>query len=185
MLRRISLTILLLLSLTTVWSQNKVSISGHVRDGASGEALSGASVFSPALKVGTYTNEYGFYSLSVPPDSVEIVISFLGYETQNRSLLVTKDLKLEVELTQADKVLKDVVIEANSLSEKVNSTQMSMEQMTMVQVKKIPALFGEVDVIRTLQLKPGVQSGGEGNSGIYVRGGGPDQNLFLVDEAPV
>ncbi|MEM1000587.1 MAG: TonB-dependent receptor [Bacteroidota bacterium] len=170
---------------TVTTAQSKVSISGYVRDVASGEALSGASVFSPAKKVGAYTNEYGFFSLSLPADTVAIYVSFLGYETQITRVDLRKDIQLDIELTQADKVLKDVVIEANSLAEKVNSTQMSMEQMTMVQVKQIPALFGEVDVLRTLQLKPGVQSGGEGNSGIYVRGGGPDQNLFLVDEAPV
>jgi hypothetical protein len=184
-LKRTISNLLLLLFAAGLHAQNQATLSGHVRDTESGEVLIGASIFSPPLKIGTYSNQYGFFSLSVPLDSVEIHVSFLGYQTQIKKLLVTEDTKLEFEMVSGDQVLGDVVIEANSLSEKLNSTQMSMDQITMVQAKQIPALFGEVDIIKTLQLKPGVQSGGEGTSGLYVRGGGPDQNLFLFDEAQV
>lgn len=162
------------------------SVSGYVRDAEDGEALIGAVVSAPALEAGVLTNGYGFYSLRVPAgDSVQLQVSYLGYTTVQRIVLLEEDLTWNVELLPGGNQLDDVVIEANSLEQKLNSSQMSMDELTMMEAKQIPALFGEVDIIKTLQLKPGVQSGGEGTSGIYVRGGGPDQNLILLDEAPV
>ena len=185
MRKKLLLSLTLFFTAVLACAQSQFTLSGHVRDAADGEGLSGASIFVPDLKIGTYSNEYGFFSLSIPKVPIELHISFLGYETQIIEFTKAENRKLVLELIQVDKVLKDVVIEANSLKDKLNSTQMSMDQLTAVQAKQIPALFGEVDIIKTLQLKPGVQSGGEGTSGLYVRGGGPDQNLFLVDEAPV
>lgn len=178
------LSLLLVLSFVGVHGQ-KATLSGYVRDAETGELLIGATVNLVVQKQGTYTNEYGFYSITVPNDSVVVRYTFTGYEGVEKRMLIDKSLQLDIELAPVGKTLDDVVIEANSLEDKLKSTQMSMDQLSVVEAKKIPALFGEVDVIKTLQLKPGVKNGGEGTSGIYVRGGGPDQNLFLLDDAPV
>lgn len=166
--------------------QTRYSISGYVRDAETGEVLIGASVLAEEFKTGAYTNEYGYYSFQIPGgDSIAITAKFLGYSSVSKVFFLKKDERWDVELGLGDKQLDDVLITANGLEEKLNSSQMSMDQLTMVDAKQIPALFGEVDIIKTLQLKPGVQSGGEGTSGIYVRGGGPDQNLILLDEAQI
>lgn len=169
------------------WTQTtKQSLSGYVRDGSSGEALIGASVAIPNLEIGVLTNSYGYYSLGIPgADSVTLKITYVGYANWEERMLVDRDVTLNVDLDPQGSALDDVVISAQSLEQKLNSSQMSMDQISMVDAKQLPALFGEVDIIKTLQLKPGVQSGGEGTSGIFVRGGGPDQNLILLDEAPV
>ncbi|MFK7921603.1 MAG: carboxypeptidase-like regulatory domain-containing protein [Bacteroidia bacterium] len=157
------------------------TISGYVRVGESGESLIAATVAAPGLKKGTYTNEYGFYSLTLPAgtDSVKIVYSYAGYDRVNKTLLLTEDIVINVELFTAS--LDAVEIVANSYSEQIKSTEMSIERISVLEAKKIPALFGEVDIIKTLQLKPGISSGSEGTSGIFVRGGGTDQNLVLLD----
>jgi hypothetical protein len=162
-------------------AQATITVSGTVREAASGETIIGASVVAPALSIGTYTNDYGFYSLSLPvsEDSVTLRITFAGYQTQQPGVLPKTDQKLDVQLAPAS--LDEVVIEAESFKEQLNSTQMSVERVSIREAKKIPALFGEVDIIKTLQLKPGVSSGSEGSSGIFVRGGGSDQNLVLLD----
>lgn len=166
-------------------AQTGYVLKGKVRDAETGESLAGAGVYAPGKKVGVYTDEKGNYSLQLPADSVTVVFSFTGYESVTRTVTLTKNMNLDVQLQEVGATIGDVVIEANSLEEKLNSTQMSTDKLTIMEAKKIPALFGEVDIIKTLQLKPGVQSGGEGMSGMYVRGGGPDQNLFLLDNAPV
>lgn len=182
---RIALFLLFLLT-STAFAQQTVTLSGTVKDATSGEVLIGATVFARESGAGTYTNEYGLYSLQVPKnDSATIVFSYLGYADTTFSLFLKEDFKLNIDMGEQDRVLDDVVIEANALSEKLKSSQMSVESVSMVEAKQIPALFGEVDIVKTLQLKPGVQSGGEGFSGLYVRGGGPDQNLILLDEAQV
>jgi hypothetical protein len=184
MLRKMPLLLLFSLVCTFLHAQ-KTSLSGYVRDAESGELLIGATVTLVNQNQGAYTNEYGYYSLSAPLDSVLIRYTFTGYAGIEKRVKLTQSERIDVELSPKDKELDAIVIEANSLEEKLTSTQMSMDQLSVIEAKKIPALFGEVDVIKTLQLKPGVKNGGEGTSGIYVRGGGPDQNLFLLDEAPV
>lgn len=180
------LSILVLFS-TQVFAQTTPSytISGVIKAGETGETLIGASVGVPALQKGTYTNDYGFYSLTLPEstDSIEIRFFYAGYATEVRRLLLDKDIQLDLELGSAS--LEEVVIEANSVDEQLQSTQMSVERISMQEAKRLPALFGEVDIIKTLQLKPGVSSGSEGSSGIFVRGGGPDQNLVLLDNTVV
>ncbi|MFM2375978.1 MAG: hypothetical protein RLZZ165_1075 [Bacteroidota bacterium] len=182
------LTIGLVISLALVqigYAQSLFTVSGKVRDAETGEPMAGAGVFAPGKRVGAYTDEDGNYVITVPADTLTIVFSFTGYEPATHVVDVTENMKVDAKLREQGTTLKDVVIEANSLQEKLNSTQMSSEKLTILEAKKLPALFGEVDIIKTLQLKPGVQSGGEGISGMYVRGGGPDQNLFLLDNAPV
>lgn len=168
-----------------VFAQSTFTLSGYVKIAESGETLIGATVAAPDLQKGTYTNEYGFYSLTLPAsdDTVEIRYVFSGYTTDVRKLVINQDYSINIELEV--KSLEEVVIEAESYQEQLNSTEMSVSRITMAEAKVLPALFGEVDIIKTLQLKPGVSSGSEGSSGIFVRGGGPDQNLILLDNTVV
>ncbi|MEZ4777188.1 MAG: TonB-dependent receptor [Bacteroidia bacterium] len=157
------------------------TISGYVKIAESGESLIGATIVAPELQKGTYTNEYGFYSLTLPAskDTVSIRYIFAGYLTQVQRISMDTDQRIDIELEV--KSLDEVLIEAEGFDEQLNSTEMSVSRISMAEAKILPALFGEVDIIKTLQLKPGVSSGSEGSSGIYVRGGGPDQNLILLD----
>lgn len=182
--RFLAFCFLLLLS-QGLFSQQKFVLNGKVRDESTGEVLAGASVYVPSSKAGTLTGENGSYSLTLSSDTVTIVFSFTGYESVTKSVSLDRNTKLDIVMMETGVTVGDVVIEGSTLQEKLNSTQMSSDKLTIMEAKKIPALFGEVDIIKTLQLKPGVQSGGEGMSGLYVRGGGPDQNLFLLDNAPV
>ena len=159
-----------------------------MRSGDNGEALIGATVTVPALNLGTITNEDGFYSLTLPVGEHTVQATYLGFTSLTRQVRVTgnaQQQRLNFSLDTANTELKEVQVEANSLRQKLNDTRMSVEMLTTREAKLLPALFGEVDLIKTLQLKPGVQSGGEGSSGLYVRGGGPDQNLVMVDDAVV
>lgn len=165
-------------------SQNKV-ISGYIEDEATGEKLIGANIYIPALSTGTVTNTYGFYSISVPTsEKLEVVYSYIGYNTINQSFNVNNDLKVNISLKQ-EVQLEAVEIIAEKDRKIERETQMSVAEIPIKQIKKVPALLGEVDLLRVLQLLPGVQSGGEGQSGFYVRGGSPDQNLILLDGVPV
>ena len=178
--------ILLLSSIpNNIFAQSKITVSGTVRAGDSGENLVGVAVQIPGLQAGTSTNTYGFYSLSVPPGTYTVVYSYIGYQTQRREITAAQNTKLNIELPVTAQELGEVLIQAGSLQEKLKTSQMSVDQLSVREAKLLPALFGEVDILKTLQLKPGVQSGGEGSAGLYVRGGGPDQNLFLLDEATV
>jgi hypothetical protein len=163
----------------------RYTISGYVKDAGTGEDLIGASIVVKATGQGTVTNPYGYYSLTVPADSLTLVFSYLGYNNQEKTLKLEQNTTLSVNLTLQSRELSEVVVQANSLQEKANRTQMSVEQLTTREAKLIPAVFGEVDILKVLQLKPGIKSGGEGASGLYVRGGGPDQNLMILDEAVV
>jgi hypothetical protein len=165
----------------------RFTISGYVRDGASGENLPGVAVVHPASGQGTATNTYGFYSLTLPAttDSVRLLVSFLGYERQQLALQAGRSLSHDFRLKAAAAELAGVEV-VGSREEKIShSTRMGTINVPVSQIKLLPALFGETDVLKVLQLLPGVQSGGEGQSGLYVRGGSPDQNLILLDGAPV
>lgn len=164
-------------------SQNK-TLSGTIKDAQNGEVLIGTSVYMPELKRGTTTNEYGFYSLQLPQNEVKIQFSFVGYTPQYQTVSGSENVVLNIEL-KAETELQEVVISADSYKEQVQTTQMSVVRLTAKEAKLIPALLGETDILKTLQLKPGVQSGSEGQSGISVRGGQTDQNLFLLDDAIV
>lgn len=167
-------------------AQDKFTISGYIKDATSGEDLIGANVFllsDPGT--GTVTNVYGFYSITLPTGDYQVGISYLGYKSTERTIRLTEDFPLNIELNPSAIFTEEVVIKAERADENVQSTQMGTTELGIEEVKTIPALLGEVDVLKTLQLLPGVQSAGEGNSGFYVRGGGPDQNLILLDEAVV
>ncbi len=172
------------LSFYSVSAQQSHTISGILKDASSGETLIGANVALFNGYEGTVTNEYGFYSLSVPRDSVLITFSYVGLQSVSFSFYLSADTTINLELSEG-LLINEVVVIASSNQEKMNSTQMGMDEITVKEAKEIAAVFGEVDVIKVLQLKPGVQSGSEGSSGLFVRGGGADQNHFVLDEAPI
>jgi CarboxypepD_reg-like domain/TonB-dependent Receptor Plug Domain len=169
-------------------SQEKFTINGYVREKGSGELLPGVSIYVKGKKIGTQTNNYGFYSLTLnSSEDITIIYSFVGYKQEIKTLKIPKKLELNIELSTDNQELNEVVVRADAPeNQKVSeSVQMSQISIPIQQIKEIPALLGEKDVLKVLQLMPGVQKGSEGNSGIYVRGGGPDQNLLILDDAPV
>ncbi len=163
-----------------------ITIQGTIRDAKNGETLIGA--FIEDLKSGkaTTSNEYGFYSLTLnEPGAVQLLISYIGFDNKEINLSLRQDTVLNIELGSGGVVLNEIVVEAESFREKLNSTEMSVESLSPREAKVIPALLGEADIIKTIQLKPGISSGSEGNSGLFVRGGSGDQNLIVLDEAIV
>lgn len=176
-------TLLLLCSAAVVFSQN-FTISGYIEEASSGEKLISANVYDIKSGNGTITNTYGFFSLTLPRDSVELTFSYIGYQTQTLKVFLDEDISQTIQL-EPYLELSEVEVVAERIEKIEESSQMSQVDIPVEQIKKLPALLGEVDVLKTLQLLPGVQSGGEGQSGLYVRGGSPDQNLVLLDGVPV
>ncbi|WP_046244684.1 TonB-dependent receptor [Hymenobacter terrenus] len=161
------------------------TLSGTVR-GARNEALPGASVAVPALGTGTAADSLGHFSVSLPAGRHQVVVAFVGYQQLIRDLNLTKNQRLNFTLEESGNELDEVVVEGSvTLEQKLKTTQMGVEHVGIREAKLLPALFGEVDILKTLQLKPGIQSGGEGTSGLFVRGGSSDQNLVLLDNALV
>jgi outer membrane cobalamin receptor len=177
---------LLSLFASSAFAQSSHTISGYVRGTGNEGALIGATISVPELRTGAVTDAQGFYTLQLPQGTHTLQVTYIGYEAAARTIEVSdRNLTINFALLRANSQLREVVVEANSLQQKLNANQMSVETLTTREAKLLPAIFGEVDLIKTLQLKPGVQSGGEGASGLYVRGGGPDQNLVLLDDAVV
>ncbi len=176
--------IFILLFLQMGFGQDKFTLSGYIEDAETGEKLIGANIYDPEESKGTTTNVYGFYSLTLPADSIYLAVSYIGYETQYFKLDLKEDLTMNIKLGSGEE-LKEVVVTAEKYDRIEEKTQMSTVSVPIQQIQKLPALLGEVDVLKALQLLPGVQSGGEGTSGLYVRGGSPDQNLILLDGTPV
>ncbi|SDJ13092.1 Outer membrane receptor for ferrienterochelin and colicins [Pedobacter sp. ok626] len=181
--------ILILLFIITqpgfVFAQNKKTVNGNVTDAKTGETLIGASVkLTGSATAGTVTNAYGFYSINTQEGTYEISVSFIGYKTIKQNLNVAKDTRINFVLEE-DNQLNEVVIAATKRNENVSSPQMGLQKIDVKDINSVPVLLGERDVLKTLQLLPGIKSAGEGNSGFYVRGGATDQNLILLDEAPV
>lgn len=169
----------------------RVTVSGYVREAGSQEALIGVNVYVSGQqtgdrRTGTTTNTYGFYSLTLPAaDSVSLAFSMVGYEPLSRSVPLRRNQTVNVALMPG-RTLSEVTVKSSRTDDKVSeSPQMSQIDVPVTQIKKIPAIFGEKDVLKVLQLMPGIQKGSEGNTGIYVRGGGPDQNLIILDDAVV
>ncbi len=163
----------------------KYTLSGYVKDSTSGEYLIGTSVYIKELQKGVNCNTYGFYSMTVEGGNYTIITSFVGYKEKVQSVNLNKDQTLNIDLAPRVVETKEVVVSAQKADKNVKSTEMGRVEVEVEQIKSLPALMGEVDVLKTIQLLPGVKSAGEGNSGFYVRGGGPDQNLILLDEAVV
>ncbi len=187
MLKKIPLILLLISTFSAnIFAQKSFTISGFVREKGSQEQLIGVNVYVPTTNFGTASNTYGFYSLTIPAqDSLTLVYSFVGYERVVRKVVLNKNLEINITLASSNQ-LQEVVVSSKRQEERVSeSVQMSKIEIPINQIKKIPAFLGEKDVLRVLQLMPGVQKGSEGQTGIYVRGGGPDQNLIILDDAIV
>jgi hypothetical protein len=162
----------------------KHTISGFVYEKGSRESLIGATIYVPGLRAGTTTNNYGFYSITLPADSMELIFSFVGYQPVVKKILLSANLQLDVELNPSVEIA-GVEIREDRIERISQAVQMSHIHIPVSHTKSIPALLGEKDVFKVIQLLPGVQSGQEGNSGFYVRGGGADQNLIILDDAIV
>jgi hypothetical protein len=182
----ISSLLLIIQQSSRAQSVKKFTISGEIKDAKNGEELIGASVSIPSLKVGTVTNAYGFYSLSVPTGNYEVEYTYLGYKTTVKKIELSQNTRLNIELSEEKNQLKEVVISGEKLNAgNVEQNKMSVVRVEMKEVKKIPLLLGEVDIIKAVQLLPGVQAAGDGSSNLVVRGGNIDHNLVQLDEAVV
>lgn len=166
-------------------NQAKYTISGYIKESGSGENLLGVSIYVPKLKLGTVSNDYGFFSLTLPEGQHELLISYIGFATEKRQIDLTADITWEVDLRPATESLEEVVVTADEKVKESKVTQMSSMRLNPLDVQDIPALLGEKDVLKSLQLLPGIQGGSEGSSGFFVRGGTPDQNLIILDDAVV
>lgn len=174
-----------LLFVGTLSAQNTFTMSGYIKDKATGESLIGASFYNVDNPIqGTSTNAYGFYSLSLEPGDYTFVCSYLGYSNFEIKISLKEDKSLNINLEEGLQ-LEEVVVRSEKEDKNVHGSQMGTVTLSTERIKTIPAFMGEVDVLKTIQLLPGVMSAGEGSSGFYVRGGGPDQNLVLLDEAVV
>ena len=162
----------------------KVSLSGYVRDGSTGESLIAATIYIKEAAQGASTNNYGFYSVSVPPGKYTVIYSYVGYSPLALEMDLSTSLNHNADLSPST-TMKEVKITSGRKDANVKNAEMGTVSLSIGRIKTLPVLFGEVDILKTLQLLPGVQSAGEGNSGFYVRGGGPDQNLVLLDDAVV
>ena len=177
------LALLSILFFSTAYAQN-VTLSGYIKDAANGEELINASIVNEKSQ-GTVTNVYGFYSLTLPEGQYTFTVSYIGYESIEKTLALKESQTLDFELTEATNQLAEVEVTAKRLDENLNRAEMSTTQLTAKQIKAIPQFLGEFDVIRSITLLPGVTTVGEGASGFNVRGGKTDQNLILLDQAPV
>lgn len=186
MLRKQIIFILTLFITGLVSAQSSFVLSGNITDAASGESLMGTNVVAVELpNTGAVSNSYGFYSLTLPKGEYQVRFQFIGYEPKIVRVDLNENKKLDVELHEKTYEIENIVVTGERADKNVTSVEMGNVQMVPKQIESIPVIFGEPDVLKTIQLTPGVKPAGEGSSGFYVRGGGIDQNLILIDEAPV
>ena len=182
---KILISLFIIFSTFSVFSQQKYTISGYVKDSKTGESLIGANVYVKETMKGSTTNQYGFYSITVDKGDYEFVVTYVGYALYSKKINLDKNIKDNISLSEKVVTTKEVVITSDREDRNTKSSSMGTVNFDVEKIKTLPAFLGEVDILKTIQLTPGVQSAGEGNSGFYVRGGGPDQNLILLDEAVV
>jgi hypothetical protein len=166
-------------------AEKKYTISGHITDQRNGETLLGATVYIAELQTGTVTNFYGYYAMNLLPGSYKLTFSYIGYHSVEKSVELNADMTLNVEMVSTQQMLEEIVIVGERQDKNVRAAEMSVQKMESKTIEKIPALFGETDVLRAMQLLPGIQTISEGSTGFSVRGGSPDQNLVILDEATV
>lgn len=178
------LIVLLLLCGNQLWAQTKYSVRGTIEDKKNGETIIGATVYLEGTGTGAITNEYGFYSLTAPEGTYQLVVSYIGYGEIRTEVILNSNQTLSFELDESLTALEEVVITADE-SERINirEPQMGVTKLKAETIKQMPAVLGEVDVIKSIQMLPGVTQNGEGSAGFNVRGGAVDQNLVLLDEA--
>jgi hypothetical protein len=164
---------------------NKYTVNGYISDASNGEALIGATVYVKELGIGVASNVYGYYALNVPQGSFTLIYSFVGYSPIEKKLNLKKNTTISVELSEKTAIIQEVVITSERPNANVTKAEMSVTQLDIKTIQRMPALMGEVDVIKSIQLLPGVQSTSEGTTGFSVRGGAMDHNLILLDEATV
>lgn len=165
--------------------QKTITISGHIKDKKTGEDLIGAACYIQELTTGTTSNVYGFYSITIPAGKYTVAYSFLGNKPEQKILEIEADETINIELESESLQINEVVVTGESSSKNIERAEMSVVKLPVSTVKKLPALMGEVDLVKVIQMLPGVKPAAEGSSGFSVRGGNPDQNLILLDEAPV
>ena len=184
-MRQPLLLIVFLLSITGIQAQQTFTVSGYVNDSTSGESLIGASIYIKEIQKGVSTNTYGYYSVTLAEGSYTFITRYIGYAQQDRTIDLRSDVKLNIDLKPTVTEIKQVEVVREKRKSNTESTDMGRLDVDVQKLNTLPALLGEVDILKVIQFLPGVKSGGEGNSGFYVRGGGPDQNLILLDEATV
>ena len=179
------LTFITLLIFSFVFSQEKFTLSGVVIDSKTNETLIGVNINIPELKAGTTTNEYGFYSITIPKGNYTIQVSYISFQTLEQNINLDKNSKFNFKLAGSGEQLNEVIIKNNRQATNIGKAEMSVNKLSVSTIKKMPVVLGEVDIIKSLLLLPGVTNAGEGASGFNVRGGGADQNLILLDEATI
>ena len=172
-------------SFSQSYGQEKLTINGYIKDASNGETLIGATAYVKELGVGATSNEYGFYSISIEPGTYTMEYAYLGFESQIQTVELAQNVKLDVELSTESVSLEEVIVTAEPEDKNVTDIEMSVNKLDIGTIQKMPTLLGEVEIIRSIQLLPGVSTVGEGATGFNVRGGSIDQNLVLLDEAPV
>lgn len=183
--KKISLLLFLFLGCFSVAAQEKFTLSGTISDSNSNETLIGVNLFIPELKTGITTNEYGFYSITIPKGSYTVRISYMGYNSLEEKIQLQQNTKSNFKLFTTENTLKEVVIIDNKTKTDIRKPEMSVNKLSISAIKRMPVVLGEVDVLKSILLLPGVTNAGEGASGFNVRGGGADQNLILLDEATI
>ena len=175
---------LLILLVTAGFAQN-FTVSGYVKDTENGEELIGVTVMVKGTQSGTTSNAYGFYSITLPAGTYTLQYSYVGYRSQSIEVTLDKNVSQNTALATEATEIDEVVITGERIDANVTDIQMSKTKLNIAQVRKLPAVMGEVDIIKAVQLQPGVITAGEGTSSFFVRGGSADQNLILIDEAPI
>jgi hypothetical protein len=176
---------LLCFSSLPIQAQQRFTLSGTVKDGRTGETLIGAGIFIKGNSTGATSNEYGFYSLTLPAGNYLVLVQYIGYTTDSIRITMDRDIIRIINLTDAAAELREVEVTAWRSNEKIVNAETGVENIDLKEVNKIPVLLGERDIFKSIQLLPGIKSNGDGASGFSVRGGAADQNLILLDEAPV
>ena len=185
MLKKVLTVVLMLLPLVVFGQGRKYTVSGHVKDAGTGEMMIGAVVNPAGSTVGAVTNAYGFYSLQLQEGEYDLSCSSLGYDADTLRIVLKGNLRQDFSLNESALTLEGSKVTATSKREKLLRPETSIVNLSGDFIKKVPVLFGETDIIKVIQLMPGVQAPSEGSTGFSVRGGGVDQNLVLMDEAPV
>ena len=184
-MRRSGIQLILLALLVSLNCFGRETVSGYVHDAANGEALIAANVIVEELGSGTATNAYGYYALTLEPGDYTLIFSYVGYESIKKRISLNERLVINVELSESRQELEEVTVSSARRNSNITNLETGSSTLSIQSIRKIPAFLGEVDVIKAIQLLPGVQVTSEGSSGFSVRGGGRDQNMILLDEAPI
>lgn len=185
-MNKLQLTLLMfLIVISSGFSQERFTLSGTITDLKSNETLIGVNVFIPEINAGTTTNEYGFYSITIPQGTYKVQISYLGYLTSEQEINLDRNIKNNFSLSSEEEKIEEVTINDERKATNIRKAEMSVNKLSMATIKKMPVVLGETDVLKSILLLPGVTNAGEGSSGFNVRGGAADQNLILLDEASI